>query len=94
MDFVLIRGKPFSEHFDFKNDKGKPIVVPSGQYKLIVEHGPFAREYKVGSGLSKTRNAILINISAQDTKDFAYSAMYYTLYLNNTELARGILRVQ
>jgi hypothetical protein len=94
MDFVLTRGSSFSEHFDFKNDKGRSLVVPNGLIRLVVEHGDFVREYRVGRGLTKTRSSIVWNLPAKETNDFAYSTMYYTLYLDDNELARGILRVQ
>jgi hypothetical protein len=94
MDFVLIRGKPFAEHFDFKNAKGRSLVPPEGLYRLVVEHGDFVREYRIGRGLTKTRSAINWNLAAKETADFEYSTMYYTLYLDSNELARGVLRIQ
>ena len=94
MDFVLFRGRDFSEPFNFKNAAGKLITMPNGEYKLILERGLWAKEYKVNSGLTRGRTQITWRIPAEESKDFAYSTMYYTLYLNDDELARGVLRIQ
>jgi len=94
MDFVLIRGKDFSEPFNFKNAHGKSIAMPNGVYKIVLERGTWAREYTLYHGLSRTRNQITWMIPAEESADFAYNVMYYTLYLNDDELARGVLRIQ
>jgi len=93
MDFVLFKGRDFSEPFNFKNPTGKSIYI-SGDIKLILERGSWAREYTPGHGLSKTRTQVTWTIPSEESANFAYNTMYYTLYLNDTELVRGILRVQ
>lgn len=95
MNFLLVKGKDFEEHFEFKNAQGESIAMPSGQYKIILERGAFAREYTVlNDGLQNLRNRVNWRIPASQSKDFAFSTMYYTLYLNDLELARGVLRIQ
>lgn len=94
MDFFLRKGIDFRENFDFKNENHKPIVVPVGEYRLILERGDFGREYKVGSGLTKTRNTIAWSIPGKESKDFEFSTLYYTLYMNDVEIVRGVLKVQ
>lgn len=95
MNFTLIKGKDFTEHFDFKNASGKPIALPSGLFRVVIERGGFAREYTVDNGgLSLLRNQITWRIAAGDSKDFEFNTMYYTLYLNDDEITRGVLRIQ
>jgi len=95
MNFVLIRGKDFSEHFNFKNAKGSPIVLPNGTFKIVLERGSFAREYTVENGkLSKMRNRVVWSIPSAESIDFEFSTMYYTLYVEDREIARGLLRIQ
>lgn len=94
MDFFLRRGVAFKEQFNFKNDKGKPLPVPGGLYKIILERGTFAREYRANSGLSRLRSALVWEISAEESLDFEFSTMYYTLYLNDQEVTRGVLKIQ
>ena len=94
MDFLLTRGRDFQEHFDFKNNRGKPISAPAGSYKLTVTRGDFAREYTPGRGLSRQRTGIIWKIPAKETQDFEYRTLYYTLYVDDQELVRGVLKVQ
>lgn len=94
MDFLLTRGRDFQEHFDFKNDRGQPITAPNGVYKLTVTRGDFAREYTSGRGLSRQHTGLIWKIPASETKDFAYRTLYYTLYVDDQELVRGVLKVQ
>lgn len=94
MDFLLTRGRDFQEHFDFKNEKGQPLSTPAGVYRLLVTRGDFAREYTAGHGLSRQRTGIIWKISAKETQDFEYRTLYYTLYVDDQELARGVLKVQ
>lgn len=94
MDFTVKKGEKFSEDFNFKTATGQSIALPAGDYKLIVRHDSFVREYTIGKGLTKSRTKLVWSLTPAETKDFAYSTMYYTLYMNETELARGILRVQ
>lgn len=95
MDFLLSRGRDFEEEFNFKNPKGRLIALPAGRFRLILEHGDFAREFTVENhGLSRTRTQVTWRIPAEQGADFEYSTLYYTLYLEDSELARGILRVQ
>lgn len=91
MDFVLFRGKEFSEDFNFKNPEGKSIALPNGDFKLVLERGRFAKVFRLGEGLTRTRTSVTWTI---DDTDFEYSTLYYTLYLDDKELARGIIRVQ
>lgn len=95
MNFTLVRGKDFSEVFDFKNQAGKSIALPNGQFKVVLERGTFAKEFTVlNGGLSRLRNRVTWTISANDTADFDFATMYYTLYLDDSEITRGILRIQ
>jgi len=94
MDFVLLKGKDFSEPFNFKNAHGKSIAMPNGTYRVVLERGTWAHEYTIGNGLARTRTNITWTIPAEESANFAYNVMYYTLYLNDDELARGVLRVQ
>lgn len=95
MDFIAVRGRGFQENFDFKNSQGKPIAVPPGTFKVVLERGTYAREYTTANhGLAKLRNQIIWNIPAGETKDFAYNTLYYTLYLDDQEVTRGLLKVQ
>lgn len=93
MDFLLIKGKDFSENFNFKNSQGKSIALPNGEFRLTLERGSFGRVYTLGNGLTRTRTNVTWRIDAEDT-NFEYSTLYYTLYLDDQELARGIVRVQ
>lgn len=95
MNFVMTRGKEFAEHFDFKNAQGKPIAMPSGHFRVVLERGGFAREYTVlNGGLSRLTNRVNWRIPASDTADFGFNTLYYTLYLEDRELARGVIKVQ
>lgn len=95
MNFVLTRGKPFREFFEFKNAQGRPITMPAGEFRLVLERGSFVREYNVArGGLQRSMNKINWTIAAEDTVDFEFSTLYYTLYLDDRELVRGIIRVQ
>lgn len=94
MDFLLYKGRNFTEHFDFKTKDQKPKALPNGVYRVVVERGSFAREYTVGEGLTRQRTTLIWKISAEETLDFEYTTMYYTLYLDDTELARGVLKIQ
>lgn len=95
MDFTATRGQEFKETFDFKNADGKSIQPPAGEFKLILEHGTYAKEFTVENmGLDRQRTSVAWIISNDETNNFAYNTMYYTLYLESTELARGILRIQ
>ena len=94
MDFTLFRGRDFQETFNFKTADGKSMTIPSGNLRIILERGTFGREYKPGKGLTKQRTQIVWQISKQESANFDFSTMYYTLYLDDTELARGVLRIQ
>jgi hypothetical protein len=94
MNFLLVRGKDFQEFFDFKNSQGRLIPLPAGKFSVVLERAGFAREYTPGNGLSLQRNRIVWGIKAEEAEDFEFATMYYTLYLNNQEITRGILRVQ
>lgn len=95
MNFSLVKGKDFHEHFDFKGASGKPIALPNGTFRVVVERAGFAREYTVmNGGLSRLRNRVNWTISADQSGDFDFNTYYYTLYLDNREITRGILRIQ
>lgn len=95
MNFLLVRGKDFQEHFDFKNAQGKPIALPAGVFKVVLERGGFAREYTIlNRGLSRTMNRITWRIPSSESLGFEFNTMYYTLYLDDRELARGVLKIQ
>lgn len=94
MDFLLTKGEAFEERFDFKNDKQKAIALPAGEYRIVLQRGTWVREYRVNSGLSRTRTSITWKIPASATQDFEYRTLYYTLYLNDSELVRGVIKVQ
>lgn len=95
MNFVVTRGKPFHEYFEFKNAQGRPIAMPAGVFRLVLERGGFVREYTVSnSGLQRLMNRINWNIAEEETANFEFSTLYYTLYLDERELARGIVKVQ
>lgn len=94
MDFFLRKGVNFKEHFDFKNEKQKAIPTPSGEYKIVLERGAFARVYTVGDGLLRLRTSIEWTISGKESENFEFTTMYYTLYLNDVEVTRGVLKVQ
>lgn len=84
----------FLETFDSKNSQGKPIALPAGNYRLVLERGGFVREYTPGKGLIKNRTQIVWQIKGTESKSFEFTTMYYTLYVNDTQLARGVLRIQ
>lgn len=95
MDFLARRGQSFNESFDFKSADGSPISLPPGHYLVTLVHGNDAREYTLeNGGLERDVSSLRWKIKASEATDFAYNTMYYTLYLNNTELSRGIVRVQ
>jgi hypothetical protein len=92
VNFTLRSGRPFSESFDFKNAQGKPISLPAGRFKLVLERGQYAREFTEGAGLTRQRTSLLWKVS--DKENFEFSTMYYTLYLNDKEVTRGVLSVE
>lgn len=94
MNFLLVRGRDFQEHFDFKNGQGKLIPLPAGKFRVVLERGGFAREYTSGNGLSLQRNRVIWSIKGEQSNDFEFTTMYYTLYLNDREITRGVLKVQ
>ena len=95
MNFTLVKGKDFTEHFDFKNEQGKSIALPPGTFRVILERGEFVREYTVlNRGLSRLRNRISWRIPAEESASFDFTTMYYTLYLEDREITRGMLKIQ
>lgn len=95
MDFIARRGEEFRESFDFKNSQGQSIIMPTGTYKLILEHTPYVREFTEDNrGLRRKQAGLIWIIAADETSDFAYNVLYYTLYVDDTELVRGVLRIQ
>lgn len=85
------RGKQFSELFAFKNNEGKPIAIPDGDYAVTLERGDFVRHYdnlrKLGTGVSWT-------INREEVDALPFSAIYFSLTFNGGEIARGVLRVK
>lgn len=94
MNFTLVRGRDFSENLDFKNSQGKPVATPPGEFRIVLERGAFAREYRAGAGLTKHRSGLVWNIPKEDSENFEFTTMYYILYLEDKEIIRGILRIQ
>jgi hypothetical protein len=90
MVFVAARGKAFSEDFTFKNEKGKLIGVPSGDYVLTLEHDKYVRQF---TNLRTTRTGIVWSMTEQETQDLKYNNLSFVLTFNGQEIARGILRV-
>ena len=89
MIFTASKGQPFREEFTFKNEKGKPVAIPRGDYRLVLERGDYVRE----GNLKIAPNAIYWNMTAEETQALAYSTLYFTLAFNGQEIARGVLRV-
>lgn len=94
MNFFMKKGQPFAEYFDFKNARGESIALPAGSFRVVLERGGFAKEYTYGNGLDRLANRINWRIPASETESFVYSTMYYTLYLEDTEITRGVLKIQ
>jgi len=95
MNFTLTKGESFEETFNFKNAQGKSIVLPNGDFKVILERGSFAREFTVkNGGLSRLRTGAVWRVLAEQSTHFEFTVMYYTLYLDDREITRGILRIQ
>lgn len=90
MTFTAFRGRPFKEEFTFKNTSGKVLTVPTGDYKVTLEHGVYVREY---TDLRQTRTTIYWTMTAEETKTLEFSTMYFVLTHNGNEVARGVLRV-
>lgn len=84
------RGKPFTEAFNFKSPQGKSVGVPAGEYVLTLERGSFVREFR---NLRRGSGAVIWDMTAEDTGALEYENMYFVLSWNDTELARGVLRV-
>lgn len=89
MIFTATRGKAFREEFSFKNEKGQPLAVPSGEYALFLERGHAVTE----GTLRVTRNTIFWTMTADETAALKYSTMYFHLTFNGQEISRGVLRV-
>lgn len=95
MNFILTKGRDFSEHFNFRNAQGRAVALPSGTFRIALERGSFIQEYTVeNGGLARYSGRLDWRISSKDSQDFDFTTMYYTLYLNDSEVTRGILRVQ
>lgn len=94
MNFVLTKGKNFHEFFEFKNAQGRSINMPSGTFRIILERGSFVREYTKNNGLLCMPTRVDWKIPAEVTADFEFNTLYYTLYLDDRELTRGIVKVQ
>jgi hypothetical protein len=91
MILTASRGKPFKEPFTFKNEKGQVMNVPSGNYTLLLERGDFVQEF---NNLTRRGNAILWNMTADETKALPYSAFAFELAYNGQPIASGVLRVK
>jgi hypothetical protein len=95
VNFTLVKGKDFSEHFDFKNADGKSIALPTGEFRIVLERGEFVREYFAPNrGLSRLRNRVNWFIPGEESESFEFTTMYYTLFLDEREITRGLLRIQ
>lgn len=88
--FTAVRGTSFTESFDFKNDKGKPVAAPAGDFRVVLERGALVREY----GVKRLRTGVVWTMTSEETNELEYSTMYFALYFNGQEIARGVLRVQ
>jgi hypothetical protein len=94
MNFTLFKGKDFRETFDFKNSQGKSIALPPGNFSVVLERGGFAKEYTVANGgLTRSYNSVGWKIAKEDSSNFEFTTMYYTLYLEDREITRGLLRI-
>jgi hypothetical protein len=89
MMFTASKGQPFAEKFEFKNSQGQPLVVPKGEFVLTLERGDLVRFPQ----LRLQRNAVIWNMTAEETAALEYSTMYFHLTFDGQEIARGILRV-
>lgn len=91
MMFTALRGRAFKEEFAFKNAAGKDVAVPNGQYVLYLEHGNTVHEF---ANLKTGRSKVFWTMTADETKSLEFDTMYFTLLFNDTEIARGVLRVK
>lgn len=91
MILTAFQDQDFKEEFTFKSETGVPVVPPVGNYRLILEHGGFAREY---SNLSRTRTGLVWIIPSAEVTALPYRTLYFTLNFNGGEITRGVLRVE
>lgn len=87
--FQARRGAPFTNAFDFKNDKGQSVPAPAGDYRVVLERGLTVKEF----ALQRFRTGVVWNMTAEETEQLEYSTMYFVTYFNGMEIARGVLRV-
>lgn len=91
MILTAFQDRDFKEEFTFKNASGVPVVPPVGDYRLVLEHGGFVKEY---SNLSRTRAGVVWEIPSNEVIALPYRTLYFTLNFNGGEITRGVLRVQ
>jgi hypothetical protein len=91
MILVASRGRAFEEPFNFKNEQGQLMNVPAGSYTLLLERGDFVQEF---DNLTRRGNAVLWNMTADETKALPYSAFSFELAYNGQPIASGVLRVK
>lgn len=90
MIVTATRGKSFAEPFNFKNEEGEPVNVPTGHYTVSLTRGDYARIFE---NLRTIRTAVVWSLTADDVATLPYSSLYFTLNFNGEEITRGILRV-
>lgn len=95
-NFVVTKGEPFQETFNFKDEKGNPVNVRGRRFVFIVSRHGFSRAFTQGYGLIHRGNAIDVRLNSDQTKDFDSNTLLYKLCEEDTRevIAEGILRVQ
>lgn len=91
MILTAFRGKDFHEDFAFKSESGEPVVPPVGDYRLVLEHGGFTKEY---ARLNRSHAGVVWALTKDEVESLPYTSFFFTLNLNGQEIARGVLRVQ
>jgi len=89
-DFTARRGQRFVEDFTFKNESGKQISVPFGNYEVVLERGDYAKVY---NDIRYSRSKLTWTMEKEEVDKLPFSVMYYTLKKDSVELDRGIVKL-
>ena len=95
-NFVVTKGQPFRETFNFKDASGNPINVRGRRFVFIVSRHGWARAFAQGTGLLHKGTAVDVRLTAEQTKEFDSNTLLYKLCEEDSRevIAEGILRVQ
>lgn len=91
MILTASRDAAFQEPFNFKNERGQLLTLPTGTYGLTLERGDYVKHF---DNLLIRRGSVIWKMTASEVAELPYSTFYFNLYFNEQPLASGVLRVK